>query len=287
MMLRYLGLGKRRLGDHTMPAHARLNWEFLAVVRGKVAPFAETPDGAVPVEHRLWLYPPGVVHGWIGEPGKACEIVVIHFSSVPASIERLATTYGLLETPLTPGDREALQRLVRVLKAHYWDPTLESELKAQGALMDLCLMMVRGYEERTSRQISGGSYSRIVAAEEWLRTHLTDPASVASAARHVGLSTSQLYRLFAEVRKESPQDYLNRAKIERAMQLLGQTNAKLEKVAAECGYSTASNLCRAFKAAKGRSPTAWRRETYIQYKVPPKGAEGDHTRFGERVRPAL
>lgn len=142
--------------------------------------------------------------------------------------------------------------------------------------------------QRRRRQMTGGTFSRVVAAEEWLRTHLSENPAVDGAAEAVGLSVSQLYRIFTQVRNESPQQVLNRIKIERAMELLGQSNAKLERVAAESGFTTASNLCRAFKAAKGRSPTAWRRETFIQYKIAPKSTDPtDPTEHGRRYRPVM
>jgi len=103
----------------------------------------------------------------------------------------------------------------------------------------------------------------------------------------VGVSTSQLNRLFLQIRKESPQRVLNRLKIERAMELLGSTNAKLHSVASESGFSTASNLCRAFKAIKGHSPTKWRQEMFIQYKVPSESAKANHAEHGRRHRPVM
>jgi AraC-like DNA-binding protein len=287
MMLRYVGLGKREMGDHPMPPHPRLNWEFLAVMRGKIAPFKTSPKAGSPVADHLWLFPPGVVHGWVGEPGKTCDIIVLHFSSVPQSLEQIGTKHGVLETSLSPADRRVLTAAVPLLQRHYWDPTVESEIQTQRALMDLSLLVLREYEERTSKQTTGGSYHRVVRAEEWLRHHLAESPSVRAAAEHVGLSHSQLCRLFVQVRKATPQDYLNRIKIDRAMELLGRTNAKLEKVALESGFSNASNLCRAFKLAKGRSPTDWRTETFIQYRPPPPGGDSDYLQVGERARPAL
>lgn len=287
-MLRYLGLGKRHYGEHPMPPHPRLNWEFLAVSRGKIAPYARDGDPCAPVDNTLWLFPPGVVHGWAGEAGKTCELIVIHYSIVPEAVAKLATKHGHLETKLRPRDLARLRRIAAALKRHYWKPTVETDLLAQRALMDMCLLVLRDYQERRRQQVTGGSYSRVVAAEEWLRAHLAENPAVDGAADAVGLSVSQLYRLFTRVRKESPQKVLNRIKIERAMELLGKTNAKLERVALESGFTTASNLCRAFKAAKGRSPTAWRSETFIQYKIAPKSANpADPAEHGRRYRPVL
>lgn len=284
-MLRYLGLGKRFYGDRPMPAHKRVNWEFLAVIRGKIAPFERIEARPQPVGETFWLFPPGVVHGWSGEPGKTCELIVIHFSSVPQTLERMALERGYLQTTLKRTDKTFLRRIANNLKRHYWRPILESEIHTERALMDLSLLVLRDYKEGRQRKDTGGSFDKVMAAEDWLRAHLAENPSVKDAAQAVGLSVSQLNRLFVQIRKEGPQGVLNRLKIDRAMELLGNTNAKLHSVAAECGFSSASNLCRAFKAQKGHSPTMWRQETFIQYKVPSESAKGDHTEHGRRLRP--
>lgn len=286
-MLRYLGLGKRWLGDRPMPAHKRVNWEFLAVVRGKLAPFELDDAPRVPVGDRFWLFPPGVTHGWAGERGKSCEVIVIHFNVVPQALERTALRYGHLETELSSKDKVFLRALALRLKRHYWRPTLESDIHTERALMDLSLLALRDCEERREPMDIGGSLARVTSAEDWLRAHLAENPSIENAAGAVGLSVSQLNRLFRRIRKEGPQRVLNRLKIERAMELLGSGNAKLHSIAGECGFTTASNLCRAFKSMKGHSPTTWRKEMFIQYKVPSDAAKGDHTQHGRRIRPVM
>ncbi len=286
-MLRYLGLGNRFLGERPMPPHKRLNWEFLAVVRGKLAPFDRNDAPRTLRSERLWLFPPGVVHGWAGVPGESCEVIVIHFSTVPAALEKIARARGSLETTLAKRDKEQLVGIAQRLKRHYWRPTLESEIHCERALMDLSLLVLRDYKERREPQSIGGSFDKVTTAEDWLRDHLAENPALSDAARVIGVSTSQLNRLFRQVRRENPQAVLNRLKIERAMELLGSSNAKLETVAAECGFSSGSNLCRAFKMCKGHSPTRWRKEMFIQYKVPSEAAMGDHTQHGRRARPVL
>lgn len=270
-----------------MPPHPRLNWEFMAVTEGKICPTEEGGPLGRPVGNTLWLYPSGVVHGWMGERGKTCELVVLHYSALPHEVETLAKKYGRLEVKLGKREQAKLRRIGQTLKTHYWHPTLESDIHAQRALMDLCLLILRPYKERHQPLSIGSSYERVVEAEVWLKNHLPESPSVKDAARAVGLSVSHLYRLFRRIRKESPQQALTRIRIECAMDLLGSSNAKLQKVAAECGFSSASNLCRAFRSVRGRTPSDWRRETFIQYKRASKRAASDHTQHGRRRRDVL
>lgn len=286
-MLRYLGLGTRPLGDYPMPAHKRVNWEFLAVVRGKLAPFFRAAPPAQAAADTLWLFPPGFVHGWVGEPAKKCEVVVIHFHSVPEAVARCADEHSYLAVKLRAADKRLLRRLGKNLKNHYWQPTLESDIHTQRALMDLSLLILRDYAEQRQPLRRGMSTSKVMAAENWLRLHLADRPSIVDAARVAGISTSQLHRLFRKVRKESPQGVLHRLRLDRAMEIMARSDAKLHAVAAECGFSSASNLCRAFRMFKGHSPTTWRKEMFIQHKIPSKAALKDHTAHGRRYREAF
>lgn len=286
-MLRYLGLGTRPLGDYPMPAHRRVNWEFLAVVRGRLAPFFQSAHQARLASDALWLFPPGFIHGWVGEPAKKCEVVVIHFHAVPEAVARCARERGYLAVRLRPADKRFLRQLGKNLKIHYWQPTLESDIHTQRALMDLSLLILRDYSERRQPLRRGLSAGKVAAAETWLREHLADRPSIADAARVTGVSASQLNRLFRKVRKESPQSVLNRLRLDRAMEIMANSGAKLHAVAAECGFSSASNLCRAFREYRGHSPTTWRKETFIQHKVPSRAAQKDHTAHGRRYREAF
>ena len=281
-MLRYLGLGQRRLGDYPRPPHKRVNWEFLAVIRGKCAPVLEDTQISAPAESTLWLFPPGYAHGWQGEAGRKCEVVVLHFNAVPAAVERTVQEQGYLTLRLDAADRAFLRSLGQRLKPHYWQPVGVSDIHTERALMDLSLLVLR--DVAVSRQPCrvGSGLSQVVSAESWLREHLAERPSIAQAARAIGISPSHLRRLFRAVRKSSPKQVQQKLRLENAMQLMAQSRVKLDHVAQECGFISASNFCRAFKAFNGSTPAAWRREIYIQYRQPRPGEKADYRRHGRR-----
>jgi AraC-like DNA-binding protein len=256
-------MGQRLFGDRSIPIIRRANWEFFAVIRGRVSPFFHDDEKPVPVSSRLWAFPPGFAYGWTGEAGRACEVVVLHYDSAPRVLEQIVASRGPLSVSLNLARRNLLRDLAKKLKPHFLNPSRESEIHVQRALLDISLMALRETEERTHPIRTGDNFNKVVAAEKWLYDRLADNPSISDAASQIGLSTSQLNRLFHQVRKESPQQVLNRLKIDRAMKLLSSSNAKLHSVATECGFSSASNLCRAFKRQKGHSPTMWRQETGV------------------------
>ena len=283
-MLRYLGIGQRFLGDSPMPPHKRVNWEFLAVVRGKCAPYFAPEERPPLATNTLWVFPPGCVHGWIGEGGRHCELVVLHYNAVPPVLERVVHEHGYLAARLTDPDRKRLVRLGRSLRRHYWHPILLSDLHTERALMDLSLLMLRDLKESGQPSQGGASLTKVMAAETWLRDHLAERLPIALAARATGLSGSQLRRLFWKVRKVRPKHILNKLRFEKAMGLMAETDAKLQRVAVESGFGSATSFCRAFKAFNGKSPTVWRKEIYIHYKRPREAEKSDYASHGRRYR---
>ncbi|MFI8962214.1 AraC family transcriptional regulator [Streptomyces sp. NPDC053493] len=90
-----------------------------------------------------------------------------------------------------------------------------------------------------------------------LRLLENDPArpwTVAALAGETGVSRAALARRFADLVGEPPMAYLTGWRIARAADLLRQTDATVETVARQVGYSSAFALSAAFKRVRGVSP---------------------------------
>jgi AraC-like DNA-binding protein len=61
---------------------------------------------------------------------------------------------------------------------------------------------------------------------------------------------------------------MSRIQLEKGMRLMTQTNLKLDGIAEECGFTSTSDFCRAFKAFTKVTPTVWR-QTIL---TPPRAA---------------
>ncbi len=267
-----------------MPPHPRVNWEFLAVVKGRLAPDsgdAEPPDLR---SDTMWLFPPGVVHGWRGKPGQKCEVVVVHFSTVPSVVEQRFAEKSYLSVQLLPRERRKVARLGRNLKPHYWNPVVASELHAERALIDLSLLLLKHEPDLHEPNLAGAHWNKVADAEAWLRQHIRESPSIADAARVVGVSPSQLRRIFCKVKKTNPKHILDKIRFDKAMHLMADSDDKLSKIAEESGFSSATNFCRAFKAHVGKTPTTWRQEIYVQYHRPAQLDRSTYEKHGRRYR---
>ncbi len=258
-MLRYLGLGYRQFGLYPLVSGGRLNWEFYAVVRGRCGPVLRPDTPPQLRSSTLWIFPAGSRHGWGGHEDRRAYITAFHFGSVPEQLQTAVREHGHLELPLTPAEGRRLVALAKELKQHFHHPTNFSELRYQGALVELSLFALQKLQVHEVPLPEGYANRAVENAISWFTEHVRQNPSVTEVADHVHVSASTLRRLFRQIRNESPAQVFSRIKLEAAMRLMTQTNAKLEIIAEECGYSCTSDFCRAFKALHGSTPNLWRR----------------------------
>ena len=108
---------------------------------------------------------------------------------------------------------------------------------------------------RLFQKPAGQSNHLIELAKEFVNEHLPDPAlDMALVSDHVGLSKIYFCRLFHKEEGVSFSNYLKLARIERAKQLLLQTNMKVFVISDAAGFSNAKYFGYVFKQEVGLTP---------------------------------
>jgi AraC family transcriptional regulator len=82
--------------------------------------------------------------------------------------------------------------------------------------------------------------------------------SLEELAAHAGLTPSHFCRVFKKATGASPHQYVMRVRLERAKQLLIQTDLGLGELADSLGFASQSHFTRLFRQAVGRTPSAFR-----------------------------
>lgn len=256
-MISYLGQGERFYGQHPVLPNRREYWEFEAVLSGAIAPIIPGEVNTLQ-KSRIWVFPPGHLHGWMGAGADACEVLVIHSTRVCDALLRVIEGLGMasphLSVPLSDASKRRLRSLYAELLAYQGEPGLLSALRQERAILDLALLVLEALPPGQLPSSRVQPRRLVERALAWCGEHLADGADVAGAARAVGLSPAHLRRLFHQEHGRDPRTALRELRLRRADDLLADPSLRLEAIAAACGFSDASALSRAYRARRGRPP---------------------------------
>ena len=110
---------------------------------------------------------------------------------------------------------------------------------------------------------------------QFVTDHVTEPITVDSLAQIAGLSAPRLHARFRQEVGLPPGEFVLRAKIERARDLLGETDRSVTDIAHSLGFSSAQYFATAFKRLTRTTPTSFRHSVRLEPEVVGPPANGD------------
>ncbi|MBE9170385.1 helix-turn-helix domain-containing protein [Pleurocapsales cyanobacterium LEGE 06147] len=93
---------------------------------------------------------------------------------------------------------------------------------------------------------------------DYMHDHLEQNIKLADLAALLGMSQFHFSHLFKQSIGTAPYQYLLQQRIERAKQLLKQTDRSIMDIALECGFNSHSHLSKQFRQLTGMTPTTYR-----------------------------
>jgi len=84
------------------------------------------------------------------------------------------------------------------------------------------------------------------------------PVSPSLVAEELGISTRQLERLFGRYLNSTPKHYFMEMRLNRAQNLLVQTEQSITEIAMACGFQSTSHFSKVFRGHFGKSPLSHR-----------------------------
>lgn len=95
---------------------------------------------------------------------------------------------------------------------------------------------------------------RLAAVVARMQANLEDPVSPARLAAEAGMSPRQLERLFSRYLGQTPKRYYMEIRLERARNLLMQTEMSVIEIALACGFTSAAHFSKCYRGAFGTTP---------------------------------
>ncbi|HMX11689.1 MAG TPA: AraC family transcriptional regulator [Burkholderiaceae bacterium] len=109
------------------------------------------------------------------------------------------------------------------------------------------------------------SLDQIDAVVSRITEHLSQPFSAADIATELGMSESRFSRFFRRATGNTFTDFVNRVRINRACQLLMETDKLITHICYEVGFNNVANFNRRFLEIKGMTPSEFRKQAESRF----------------------
>jgi AraC-like DNA-binding protein/quercetin dioxygenase-like cupin family protein len=228
------GLGKQ-IHSHTV-------WEAVYYLQG--APKCRVDDHVIDtVPGTILLIPPGVPHGEISKEPWACFYLLIKRSMVTEEFLELHDD----------GDR-SVDRICTALAREWRSKQAERE-KMLVLLLEQLGIVLRRLHPSTA---PSPAEALVRQFERALEERFTEPTTISSLCREVGVSSSYMRAQFMKLRGQTPSQRLQQMRAQHALAAIQSSNQSLETIAEISGYASASHLSRHVKRATGKPPGDFR-----------------------------
>ncbi len=154
-----------------------------------------------------------------------------------------------------------LESIGMLLLAELKQENLGGRLYIESLANVLAVHLLRQYAAAKPRltMYEGGLPQRqLLQVLEYIHESLDQDVKLADLAALLGMSQFHFSHLFKQSIGTAPYQYLLQQRIERAKQLLKQTDQSIMDIALTCGFNSHSHLSKQFRQLTGITPTAYR-----------------------------
>ena len=139
---------------------------------------------------------------------------------------------------------------------------IESEFLSNLLVLELFVLLSRALKtewENSIRDKSTKLRELISISVNYIKNNFERDISLEDIARYVFLSPGYFIRAFREETGTSPINYLLKIRVERAMELLADTDDRIIDIALAVGFSSQQRFNEMFKKHTGMTPTQYRK----------------------------
>jgi len=111
----------------------------------------------------------------------------------------------------------------------------------------------------TENIISPNLNRNIEKAKAYISANLEKRLNVQDISEHINVSKSVIYKSFHELFGCTVSEYVNSKRIEKAMDLLKNTDMSIEEISVKTGFSSSSYFTRIFTSKTGTSPLKFKK----------------------------
>jgi two-component system response regulator YesN len=162
-------------------------------------------------------------------------------------------------------DLEIKFKTMRHFYSTYSAEKLHRDIYDMGSIYQMQEWMVQRVVEASARNLQINDQSKkkeILETQRFVQMNLDKRITLELIANHLHLSESYFSRMYKKETNETFIEYVTRAKMERAKELLNQSSKTIEDIATMLGYDDKRYFTRIFKEYTGMKPGEYGRELH-------------------------
>ena len=203
------------------------------------------------------LLPPRTLHAEKVAPGEKARVAWLGFD-----FGGKAPAWCHQSIPLDDDAAEITAYFDAIAREHHLGDA-RSQTRIGLALQSLLLLLERraeGSRDMAAAQsrLNPRQTHTVESAAHYFRNNLRNPLSVAQVAAYHSLCPGHFSSLFRRQHRITPRSFLRQARLQRAADLLTETEMPLKEVAAQCGFVDAAHLCKSFRQDRRVTPNRFR-----------------------------
>ncbi len=196
------------------------------------------------------------------------EVIVIHL--FPEVLKKLYT--GDLPEVIKKQSKSSqvvvssnvIAKFIESLEFYFQNPSLVNNDLLELKIKELILLLIQSKNINSILELVADLHStNLVQVREVIELHLFSNLKLEELAKLCNLSLSSFKREFKKEFNDSPTNYINNRRLDKAKELLNITDLPISEIAYEIGFQDSLYFTRLFKNKIGVPPTAYRKENSI------------------------
>ncbi len=163
--------------------------------------------------------------------------------------------------PVTSRQRQVLEllKLTQDLAEH---SDFGFEMQIRNYLSEIWILLFQEAEKIISvpREINTANGTRMKIMMSYIQTHFSEKISLEDIANTANISTRECLRCFQNSLEKTPFHYLMEYRVQKAAELLAESNRSITEISEMCGFSSVSYFSKIFKRIMDATPGEFRKK---------------------------
>lgn len=254
---------------YNMAFHWHKEWEIIRVLQGTMSISVDGKEYHIK-DGDILLLREGILHG--GIPQKCiyqCLDFDLHslFTDVASVKEciRLFSQNVFLPTIYYPDYHPNIYPVIDELFSVFSKETTNDyrELMTLGNLSRLYAIILEKhyYVENTDNTFAKNPKTvQLKPVLEYIESNFASSLTVSELADVISMNPKYFNRFFRSITQQTPMNYVNYYRIEKAANMLCNTNLSVTEVGLDCGFNDISHFVKTFRKFKGTTPKQYQKK---------------------------